>query len=788
MNIKLWIFLMLLFLSCFGKAQETVQGKVLDSGTRVAIFQAEISLVNKSDRSVIQKTLTDSLGFFQLNNIVAADAYFIIRKKEYETKEFDKAGDLSLIELNPVAENISEVVIRSVTRNIKLNDGNIVMSVSGNKDFKTSANLLEVLRKTPGVSIDQEGGIFIGGRTTPAVFIDGKPVTMSSQELQAYLRSLSPEMVESIEVNANPSSKYDAEFKGIIDIRLKRNGNLGWKGNYNGNAYANKFSYRENSLNLSYNTEKTAYSLLANYNNGISTYRYNALQKLANTNVMRTNTYQEDEGRVYSIQTGADFRINDKNRFGIYLRGNFRTSDRTRSGSLYTTNNDESQLVFNTKSENPTKYSQENYGVNADYSFQNKGFKLNFLGNYLYVKNTQKDDFINRDKPTSQLLSYWKSDLLNKIDIQTAQIDLSQKIANADIEAGMKYSHSDTNNNIRYDTLSVNDRFVFDPERSNLFSYKEKIWAGYVSYRQKFGKLQVNAGLRFENTESISDAVTKDSVVSRNYLEWLPSFSTTYTFNKSNELSLSYSRKMTRPVFSQLNPFRVYFSPLNYWIGNPYLQPSFTSQIKLTYRYKNWVTSFTAGKEKDVMTRYPLYNPKTNVLEYLGTNLPYRKFASIETSFPLKLTKWWNINTQITGYYNDEFRPYLDEVFALKVYNYEIRINQVFSLPKGYTAILFANYESKTGNSLYIIKPRYTVDVSVQKSWFGNTLNTKISYNNIFDSYDQRLEFRHKQIMDNRLAHWWDSSRLIFSVGYSFGSSKYQAKELQKTEEESRTR
>ncbi|WP_223558242.1 TonB-dependent receptor domain-containing protein [Chryseobacterium lathyri] len=787
MNIRLWFFLLLLFLSFFGKAQETIQGKILDSETKTAVSQAEVSMLNKSDRSIIQKVQTDSLGFFRLDN-VAPDAYFVVRKNGYETEEFNTVEDISLIELKPVSENISEVVIRSAARSIRLNDGNVVMSVSGNKDFKTSANLLEVLRKTPGVSIDQEGGIFIGGRITPAIFIDGKPVTMSSQELQAYLRSLPPEMVESVEVNANPSSKFDAEFKGIIDIRLKRNGNLGWKGHYSGNTYANKFSYRENSLNLSYNTEKTAYSLQASYNNGISIYRYNALQKLANTNVMQTNTYQEDEGKVYGIQTGADFRINDKNRLGISLRGNFRTSDRVRSGSLYTTNKEGSQLIFNTESENPTNYSQENYGVTADYSFQNKGFKLNFLGNYLSVRNKQKDDFINKDKPTSQLLSYWKSDLLNKIDIQTAQIDISQKIGNADLEAGMKYSHSNTHNNIRYDTLSVDDRFIFDPERSNMFSYKEQIWAGYVSYRQKFGKLQVNAGLRFENTESISDAVTKDSVVSRNYLEWLPSFSTTYTFNKSNELSLSYSRKITRPVFSQLNPFRVYFSPLNYWIGNPYLQPSFTSQIKLTYRYKNWVTSFTAGKEKDVMTRYPLYNPKTNVLEYLGTNLPYRKFASIETSFPVKLTNWWNITSQLAGYYNDEFRPYLGEVFALKVYNYEIRINQVFTLPKGYTVNLFANYESKTGNSLYIIKPRYTVDLSVQKSWFNNTLNTKISYNNIFDSYDQRLEFRHKQIMDNRLTHWWDSSRLIFSVGYSFGSSKYQAKELLKTEEENRAR
>ncbi|AYM99103.1 TonB-dependent receptor domain-containing protein [Chryseobacterium sp. 3008163] len=683
---------------------------------------------------------------------------------------------------------ISEVIIQASQRNLKLNDGNIVMSVSGNKNFKTSTNILEVLRKTPGVTVDQEDGIFLGGRINPAIFINGKPVVMSSQELQSYLRSLPPEMVESIEVNSNPSSKYDAEFKGIIDIKLKKNTNLGWRSSYIGNVYANKFNYRENSLNLSYNTDKAIYNLQLGYNDGMSTYRYNALQRLASTNVMRTKTYQEDETEIYNIQTGIDYKLNDKSRFGLNLRGSFRENYRVRSGSLYTTNEDETQLVFNTESNNPTHYLQNNYGITADYSFQNKNFKLNFLGNYLSVENKQQDDFINRDKPTSELLSYWKSDLVNKINIYTGQIDVSQKIGNSTFEIGVKFSDTNTDNNIRYDTLSVNNQFIFDPTRSNMFSYKEKIFAGYLAYNHKFNKLQINAGLRFENTQSISNAITTDSIVSRNYLEWLPSFSANYAFNKSNELSVSYSQKITRPAFSQLNPFRFYFSPLNYWIGNPYLQPSFTSQIKATYRFKNWVTSFTVGSEKDVMTRYPLYDPETNVLEYLGTNLPYRNFAALEMSFPIKIAKWWNVNSQFTGYYNHEFRPYLDEVFALKIYNYEVRLNQVFSLPKGYTINVFANYESKSGNSLYIIKPRYTIDLSVQKLWFDNKLNTKIGYNNIFDSYDQRLEFRHKQIMDNQFTHWWDSRKLLFSLSYNFGSSKYQAKEIQKTEEENRTR
>ena len=709
---------------------------------------------------------------------------FLGKAQEVST---EKTQD-SVVQSQSSATHISEVIIRSAPRKVKLNEGNLVMSVSGNKDFKTSANLLDVLRKTPGVTIDQEGAIFIGGRISPAIFIDGKAVVMSSQELQAYLRALSPEIVESIEVNTNPSSKYDAEFKGIIDIRLKKNTSLGWKGSYNGNIYVNKFNYRENALNLSYNTNKITYNLQAGYNDGISTYRYHALQKLASTDIMRTNAYQKDDGKVYTILAGADFRLNDKNRLGVNLRGNFRENKRTRDGSLYTTDKTETQTILNTISENPSNYRQNNLGITTDYSYQNKEFKLGFLGNYLSVQNKQKDDFINRNRSSTDFLSYWKSDLFNKITMYTAQADAAQKIGNADVEAGIKYSFSDTHNNIRYDTLSVGNKFVFDPSRSNIFSYQEKIWAGYLAYRQKFEKLQINTGLRLENTNSISDAVTIDSMVTRNYLKWLPSLSLTYTFNTSSELSFSYSKRITRPVFSQLNPFRFYFSPLNYWIGNPYLQPSFTSQVKASFRYKNWITSFTVGKEKDVMTRYPLYNPETNVLEYLGTNLPYRNFAILETSFPIKITKWWNITTQFSGYYNYEFRPYLDEVFALNIYNYEVRVNQVFSFSKGYTVNLFFNYESKTGNSLYIIKPRYNVDVSVQKSWFDNQFNTKIGYSNLLDSYEQRLEFRHKQIMDNRFTHWWDSSRFFVSLSYNFGTSKYQVKEIQKTEEENRAR
>jgi len=127
------------------------------------------------------------------------------------------------------------------------------------------------------------------------------------------------------------------------------------------------------------------------------------------------------------------------------------------------------------------------------------------------------------------------------------------------------------------------------------------------------------------------------------------------------------------------------------------------------------------------MTRYPLYDPKTNVLQYLGANLPYRKFASVEVAFPIKISKWWSLNSQFTGYYNDEFRPYLDEVFALKIYNYDVKLNQTFTLTKGYTFNVFVTYESKREIVFMLYNPGILLTFG-SKSWLDNKLNTKLSF------------------------------------------------------------
>ncbi|WP_407482125.1 TonB-dependent receptor domain-containing protein [Elizabethkingia meningoseptica] len=790
---KLCLLLFIILGFCMSKGQVVLKGKIVNAENKSPVYKAAVYLLLES-RDNLQNTTTDSLGQFQFLDLFPQNYRIEISKTGFEKQTISvdsknsRQTDLGEIILQTAAGTISEVVITAERSTPKLNNGNLVLSISNNKDFKTTTNLYEVLRKTPGVQIDQDGGLLVGGRITPVVFVDGKPMLLNNQEVQNYLKSLTPDMVESIEVNTNPSARYDAEYKGIIDIKLKRSKTAGWQGNAITNLYQNRSTYNENNLNLTYRASKITLTGRGGYNAGITNYQYNALQHLASTDILHTRLIQQSDVKEYNIQTGIDLTPNDKHKIGVLFRGNFLTQERKREGSLFSINANEDQVVSDTYNSNPIHYSQENFGVTLDYTLQLEKSRLSFLGNLLSVENKQKDDFINKDRMTSDLLDYWKSNLLNKIKIYTAQVDYTKVLGNINLETGAKLSFSNTNNNIRYGVLTNGNLFVQDSLRSNQFIYKEKIAAGYIGYSQKINKLQISAGLRMEYTTSVSNAITMDSLVNRSYIKWLPSFDIGYSFNKNSQLSLSFSRKITRPQFGQLNPFRFYFSPLNYWIGNPYLQPSLTSQFKISYRQKSLVTSLSFGKEEEVMTRYPLYDPKTNELAYLGTNLPYRNFANIEMSFPLKLSDWWNMNYQLLGYYNKEKNPYLGKVYAIDVYNYIFRLNQTFSLPKGFLLSLYTNYESKTGNSLYIIKPRYNVDIGLQKLWLDGKLNTKLVFNDIFNTYDQRLIFREKEIINNQFRHWNATQQLILTVSYSFGSSGYKSTERQRSEEESRTR
>lgn len=689
-------------------------------------------------------------------------------------------------QINTDTAHLQQVVVTGHRPAFQRQADKQIINIAGNSLFKTASNALDVMKKIPGLEVSGEGNLLLSGRIAPTVFINGKPVPMSPEELLNYLNTLPADMITSIEVMNTTSAQYDATFKGIINIRLKPDQTLGWKGSLTSRLQRNAYTLADNNLLLTYKTPRLAYTARLGHTGGNTIRGYKAYQHLFNTNIMATNTDTRTTNNNFNYQLNTEYSFSTRHQLELQLRAFRINRDIFSENTLHTTDSTATHLVSHTSSPNNAHLQQNNYAANLNHTLQWKQTQWTFFASLLKISNQQQEDIQNTNTRNNQLLSYWKTALKNEVTIRTAQTDISGMLLKGEWSAGARISFTTTRNNLRYDTLAISGQFQPDSGRSNGFLYKEYITAGYLNYKKQFSNISITAGLRAEHTYTSADAFTKDPLTKRDYLNWLPSLNINYAFSASQQLNMAFTRRITRPDFSQLNPFRFYFSPLNYWVGNPYLRSSATSQLTLSWNQKRFTASAHIGKETDPATRYPEYNPITNELAYLGRNLPYNHFAGLEISFPITVTPWWKMNYNINGYYKKEPTPYHNATYAIPITAFTTATTQVFTLPKGFTADVYYYYTSPRGDGLYIGKPVSNLDLGLQKSWLQNKLNTRINYYDLFNTYTVTRIFREKSIINNRLSHWPGVQRLVITVSYNWGRSTYKARQIRKAEEENR--
>lgn len=681
---------------------------------------------------------------------------------------------------------LREVIVAGEKLAMQRRTDRMIVNVSGNRLLATATNAIDILKKLPGVEVNGDGAIQMSGRITPSIFIDGKPAPMSQEELQNFLASLQPDMIASIELISNPSARYDGEHKGIIDIRLKKDQTLGWQGNASINMQQHAYNQTESSLSLAYKAKKIAYSARIGYIKGTTIRKYEALQHLANTNIQATNTRTVTGNNNINLQFGAEYSIKKDQQLGVTVRTYQQDQDVYSFNTLHTRDKTAKDLLSEIHSLNNFGPKQHTYALNLNYTLRAGKNLLEVFSSLVKIGNRQNEDIRNSDAFTEQIQQYWKTALKNDILIRMAQADFTRNVGKGKLGAGAKFALTGTRNDLRYDTLNTEKAFVLDSGRTNNFRYDEYISAAYLSYENALNKISYSISLRAEHTHSEANAVTQNQMTKRDYLKWLPAFSLTYAINTGQQLHLSYSRRMTRPNFSQLNPFRFYFSPLNYWVGNPYLLPSTTDMLSIAYTRGSFNVSLLAGRESDPMTRYPEYDSATNILQYLGKNLPHNDFAGVEISFPLSVTPWWKMNHNIRGAYKKELTPYHNVNYDIAVTDFTVSGSQVFILPREVTFDISYYYRSLSGNGLYIWRPVGNVDLSLRKNWLKGKLTTKINYYDIFDTYRIKFIFREKQIIDNELQHWFGIQRVALNVNYSFGRSTHKGRQQRKNEEEGR--
>lgn len=792
--LKYFLLLTVLAAGIFSvKAQINISGRVTDANGAPVGF-ANVSVHAVADSAIIKSMQSDSAGHFLLTNL-RSGIYLLrisfigyrIYSQQLKLSESTVIAQLGAIILTPDPRQLSEVMVSGERSAIRYEPMKTILQVTGNSFFKSSVNATDILRKAPGVTVGPDGMILVSGQNPPAIFINGKPVPMSAEESLAYMNGLTPDQIADIEIISNPSSMYDGQYKAIIDIRLKRDASMGWKGTASTAIRQNVYTSTDNSLSLSRRSANATYTLRGGYVLGNDFYRYAALQQLANTNYMATATPTRTANNNLSLQLGADYTLGKNQNLELSVKTHQANRDMYAYNTLTFSEALQNNLLAIRQTTTRSDPTQRNYGLNAAYMLRfSKNSGLNVLGNLSNIRNRQTEDIQIRDQLANQLSSYWKTTLKNNIRIWNLQADYNHTVQKNLWEAGGKFAHITTNNNLRYDTLSSNQIFVPDASRTNNFVYDEYISAGYISYNYKGPQLNVNLSIRTEYTHTSANAITQNELRKRDYFTWLPAASAFYQLTSDQRIGLSFSRRMTRPDFNQLNPFRFYLSPLNYRVGNPYLRPSVISSFNITYNYHDLSIGIMAGREKDMMTRYPEYNRITNELLYLGTNLPYSDFANMESSYTFALFKWWKLAHSLGVYYNKQQMPYLGQTYAIGVTNYIINGSQVFTLPKGYTADLTYRYLSASGNSLYIQKASGTVDMGFQKGWNQGKLNTKLNFYDLFYTHVNSLEFRAKQLIDNRFSHRWATCRVVLTLAYNFGSANYKIKQNTRSEEEGR--
>jgi len=772
-----------------------IRGKAIDNTSRKSVEFASVALLSAIDSSLVKGAMTDTSGVFELSNIKEGTYILTISSVEFQ-KVF--RGPLminlqqTLIDLGQVVmitdnKLLQEVIVNGNKPIFERKAGGIIMNLD-NKLFKTSTNAIDVLAKAPGLQVKADGSILMRNSVVPKVLIDGKVIPMNAEELKNYLNNLRPDEIESIEIINTPSAKYDSEYKGIIDIKLKRDKNLGLNGSLSSILRQHQYGAAYNNLNLTYKTLRFAYTARLGYNRSGSFYGYYANQLLNNGNTLLTENEIPTFKNAFSLQMGADYFLTKKQIIGILLKTyNDDAEDFSRTKTTENTPKGSTIKALDTRNNGLPR--GENYSVNLNYDGTFENSQLTIAGAFSKYKNHDEQNIMVNDGESQKIITGIKNGQNNEVEIKSLQIDYTSTSAKKKWEIGTKYANTTTTNGLRFDTLTTGNLYAFDASRSNDFIYDEQITGAYINFSNESDKWSYQLGIRAEYTKTQANSITLMSITNRDYLKWLPSLNVNYIINENQSLAFAFTRRLRRPNFYEINPFIFYMGPYTYSVGNPYLIPATTNSLSITYGLKDLSFTLLAGKDEDNIDQLPFYDTKTNIISFLRKNFGDSHYGGLEIGYPQTITKWWKIQHNFNLYLNENKVTYLDKVYQATIFNYTFNGNQIFSLPKKYTLDLSYNYSSAGGDATYGWKDQGGINIAIQKLFLDNKLNVKLGVNDILYTNVPRAYSKLEGVNLNSYQKY-ASRQVRLQLTYNFGNSGYKAKQKTNSsaDEENRAR
>lgn len=628
------------------------------------ITDCSVSLLfakSKGDTVIAQVKLTDSTGQFAFE-VMGNGTYVVhfqhvnympVRSEPIQIDSSQKEIVIPVTVLISLKKTLQGVVVKSIKPLLEHKVDRLVFNVS-NSTFFQGGDALEALAKVPGINLSS--GISLVGKSSVRLMVDNKFLPFKGNDLLTYLKTLPADNIARIEIITNPPAKYEAEGNsGIIAIITKKNKQDGYNGNIR--AGFSQAYYVKGDLNGTINYRKNKWNLFGNVYNGRG--NSHPVEKLTNI-----YPYQEwhqvstrkDRSDYTSYQAGADYQINKKSIIGIIYYGytNLPTINEYNEVKVFQPQKFLPDSILVTQNTFGTNLHSNSVNLNFATKIDSTGKKLDINVDYLGFNKVQRQFATSNSYWTDgtqmreTLYNQSRADL--KVDVASAKVDFEWPLSWASLTFGGKWSSVSTNSGYLYENR-VGGVFQKDTGKSNEFTYKENTEALYGSIDKQIGKWEVQLGLRGEYTQTNGFSITTQKKTNRNYFQLFPTAYVQYVRNDKNVFSLSYGRRINRPGFSDLNPFRFYFNPYRYTEGNPFLQPSYNNNIEFSYTYKNkYYLSLYWQNETDYYDQVPFVNVSSNEFYFFMTNIGRSNSYGMNLSVPVQITKWWSNNLQLNMY------------------------------------------------------------------------------------------------------------------------------------------
>ncbi len=753
-------------------SQNKITGNIINDKNSIIDFKT-VMLYKTGDSIVLTSTLTDDKGVFEFLN-VSLGSYFLKLNEEghipFVSKDFNyEEGEYNLGELKLISKSTEIEEISVIARKP-------VLTVTGEKTILNVANItnmtglngLEVLRRTPGVMIDKDNNITLKGKSDVKIFMDNRPSQMANDDLVNLLKGMNAADIESIEVIKNPSAKYDASGTGgVINIVLKKNKGFGNNvGIELGAIYSKTGKYNGS---LSFNHRDKRFNVFSNYSiSGGDWENYMQLYRIQADYLYDQNITMKKTGTNQNFKFGTDYFLNKKHTFGINMTGNtsFGTwGSTTISPISHVSSGIIEQVLI---AANESKNSTVNTNLNANYRFADT-IGTKFSTDFDFGKFSKKQDtyqpnaYYNSDQTIVEQENNYGNNAPTTIQIITLKSDFEKKIKKNNIGIGYKISNVETDNTFDFFDIS-NTESTKDESRSNTFHYSETVYAGYVNYNRNFKKFGIQTGVRYENTHSIGtlkSTVSNPIPVDRKYGNLFPSAAITYNLNTKNAFTLTYSRRIDRPDYQDLNPFENKLNELSYQKGNAFLKPQFSNSVELSHVFMEFLTSSIGyTRTFDFMTQIvDTLNSKASFLTQ--TNIDFVNTLSFNLSAPLPIRKWWfgflNFNLSKNEYHAN-FED--GKTINLSIVSYNVYLSNSFTLKNGYSIELSGWYNSPTIDMATFFGRRiYSIDAGFKKKILKGKGDLKLNFSDIL----------HSQI-------WSGSSN--YASSYSYATGGYESQQI----------